>query len=90
MKSAFELAMERLEKESGPSKKLSEEQKAHIAEVEKRFEARIAEQKLSYEDKLRAAGSLEDFNRLKAELADAIASLEAQRDREKETIWNAE
>ncbi|HNR36592.1 MAG TPA: hypothetical protein PKO36_15530 [Candidatus Hydrogenedentes bacterium] len=90
MKSAYELAMERLEKTSGPTKKLSDEQKARMAEIEKRFEARIAEQKLSHEDKLRAAGSLEDFNRLKAELAEAIAALEAQRDREKEIIWNSE
>ena len=90
MKSAYELAMERLEKASGPSRKLSNEQKARMAEVEKRFEARIAEQKLSHEDKLRAAGSQDEFDRLKAELAETVASLEAQRDREKEAIWNAE
>ena len=34
MKSAYELAMERLEKESGPSKKLTDEQKASIADIE--------------------------------------------------------
>lgn len=90
MKSAYELAMERLEKESGPTRKLSNEQKARIAEIEKRFDARIAEQKLSYEDKFRAADSMELYDRLKAELADTIASLESQRDREKESIWNAE
>jgi len=90
MKSAYELAMERLEKTSGPTKKLSDGQKVQIAELEKRFDARIAEQKLSYENKFRAAETMEDYDRLKAELADAIASLEAQRDREKETVWNAE
>lgn len=90
MKSAYELAMERLEKESGPTRKLSDEQKTRIADLERRFDARIAEQKLSYEDKFRAAQTMEDYDRLKAELADAIASLEAQRDREKEAIWNAE
>lgn len=90
MKSAYELAMERLEQTSGPTRKLSNEQKAHIADLEKRFDARIAGQKLSYEDKFRAAETMEDYNRLKSELADAIASLESQRDREKETIWNAD
>ena len=90
MKNAYELAMERLEKESGPTKKLSDEQKARIAELQKRFDARIAEQKLSYEDKFRAAETMEDYDRFKAELADAITSLEAQRNREREAIWNAE
>ncbi|MCX5757603.1 MAG: hypothetical protein NTU83_03675 [Candidatus Hydrogenedentes bacterium] len=90
MKSAYELAMERLDKESGPTRKLSDEQKARIAELERRFDARIAEQKLAYEDKFRAAETMEDYDRFKAELADAIASLEAQRDRENEAIWNAE
>ncbi len=89
MKNAYELAMERLEKESGPTKKLSNEQKAAIAELDRRFDARIAEQKLSYEDRFRAAQTMEDYDRFKAELADAITSLEAQRDREKEAIWNA-
>ena len=45
MKSAFELAMSRLEKES-PSQTLTEEQKRQLAEVEE-ITAKIAEKKVS-------------------------------------------
>jgi hypothetical protein len=42
MKSAYELAMERLEKKE-PTKKLSERQKAQIAEINSVYGAKIAE-----------------------------------------------
>jgi phage host-nuclease inhibitor protein Gam len=42
MKSAYELAMERLEKKA-PTKKLSEEQKAKIAEINSLYGSKIAE-----------------------------------------------
>ena len=44
MKSAFELAMSRLEKES-PTQKLTDEQKAKLAEVDSEINAKIAETK---------------------------------------------
>jgi len=88
MKSAYEIAMERLEKESGPSKKLTEEQKSRIADVEKCFDAKAAELKLDFETRFAAAASLEEFNTLKAEMASALRSVEEKRDREKDAIWN--
>jgi len=42
MKSAYELAMERLEKKA-PTKKLTEKQKAEIAEINSLYGSRIAE-----------------------------------------------
>ena len=45
MKSAYELAMERLEKAS-PSLSLTEDQKKEIAEVDSVYRAKIAEQEL--------------------------------------------
>ena len=45
MKSAYELAMERLEK-AAPSISLTEEQKKQLAEVESKFKARIAEREV--------------------------------------------
>ena len=54
MKSAFELAMSRLEKES-PTQKLTDEQKAKLAEVDNEINAKIAERKLFLEDELRKA-----------------------------------
>ncbi len=89
MKSAYELAMERLERDTGPSKKLTDEQKAQIAEIDNAYEARIAEQRLQYESKLSSATSMEEIESLRAEMADAIASLEAERDAKKDAIWNA-
>ena len=90
MKSAFELAMERLEKSSGPTQKLSGEQKARIAEIDKVYEAKLAETKLTYEARMRNADSQEAFNQAKLEQADALASLERRRERDKEEVWNAQ
>jgi len=90
MKSAYELAMERLEKASGPTKKLSGAQKARIAEIEKTYEAKIAETKLAYEPRMLGADSVEELDRLKRELADTIVELEGRREKEKEAVWNAE
>lgn len=88
MKSAYELAMERLEKENGPSKKLSPEQKAAIAEIDKKYEAKVAETRLSYDARMKGAPDFESRNAIKAELAEKVASLEEQRDTEKDRIWN--
>ena len=87
MKSAYELAMERLEKSSGPARKLSDEQKARIADIENKFEAKTAEEKLAFDQKLATAESLEDVNNLRARLADQLAALEEKRDKEKDAVW---
>jgi len=89
MKSAYELAMERLDKESGPSKKLTDGQKVEIAEIEKKYEAKIAEIRLSYEDRFAGAETVEDLDNLRQELAGKVASLEADRDKDKDKVWNA-
>jgi len=89
MKSAYELAMERLEKAGGPTKKLTDEQKAQIAEIEKVYEAKIAEMKLSFEPRMRAVQSREELDAVQADLAAKLADLEQQRDNEKDKIWNA-
>jgi hypothetical protein len=90
MKSAYEIAMEKLEKESGPTRKLTDEQRARIAEIEKRFEAQAAEQRLAYQGKMGTATSYEELEQLKKELAESIAALEAKRDREKDEVWESE
>jgi hypothetical protein len=87
MKSAFELAMERMDRESGPSKKLSDAQRAEIADIDERFEAKIAEQRLAFEPKIATAPFAEQ-GALKQQLAEAIAALELQRDGEKDRVWN--
>jgi hypothetical protein len=62
MKSAYELAMERLQKQQ-PSIALTTEQKEQLAEIDSTFKAKIAEKELFLRDEIRkadAAGKLED------------------------------
>ncbi|MBI4557436.1 MAG: hypothetical protein HY706_07630 [Candidatus Hydrogenedentes bacterium] len=88
MKSAFEIAMERLEKESGPTKKLTEAQKAAIAEIERRYDAKIAEQKLAFEPRLAGIAPGEEHEKVQSELTAKLTALEKQRDQEKEAVWS--
>lgn len=87
MKSAYELAMERLEKTSGPAKKLSEEQRAEIAHIEKVYEARLAETRLDFDQKMGSAASVAELEELQQQLSQKITELEQERDRKKEAIW---
>lgn len=89
MKTAYELAMERLDKASGPTRKLSNAQKARIAEIEKIYDAKIAETKLASESEMLSADSMEALNQFRQGLANAIASIEERREKEKEAVWNA-
>jgi hypothetical protein len=64
MKSAYELAMERLEAES-PIRKLSAEQIAEIAEVESLTQAKLAEKDLFLRDQIAKASATNDFESVK-------------------------
>ena len=59
MKSAYELAMERLEKQS-PTARLTEEQRAAIAEIESTYKAKIAERELFLQAQLQKAVAARD------------------------------
>ncbi|HEY5813055.1 MAG TPA: hypothetical protein VIT23_10445 [Terrimicrobiaceae bacterium] len=86
MKSAFELAMSRLEKES-PAQKLTEDQKSQLAQVDVEINAKIAERRLLLEDEIRkAAGDLEAEAQLRKQLAMEMAKLEENRESKKEKI----
>jgi hypothetical protein len=86
MKSAFELAMSRLEKES-PTFKLTEEQKLRLAEVDAEITAKIAERKVFLDDQLKkSAGNLEAEEQLRKQLAAEIARLEEKREEKKKRI----
>ena len=87
MKSAYELAMERLEKQS-PSAKVTDEQKREIAEIDSTFTARIAERELFLKDqitKARAAGQHEEIPMLEKQLSSEVRRLredcEAKKDK---------
>ena len=63
MKSAYELAMERLTK-TAPARKLSADQKARIAELESLYKAKIAEKELATADDLATSESAGDFRKM--------------------------
>jgi len=63
MKSSYELAMERLNKQS-PTIKLTAEQKKQIAELESKYKARVAERELALGDAIAAAGGKGDFEEM--------------------------
>lgn len=88
MKSAYEIAMARLEKEKGPGRKLSAAQKAEIAAIDNTFSARAAEEKISFEVRTAKAANYEELERLRAELAAALASIEVQREKAKSAVWD--
>jgi hypothetical protein len=88
MKSAYELAMERLEKAS-PSISLTEDQKRGIAEIDSAYRAKIAEQELFLRDQIRkaqSAGNLEEVESLEKQLTSEIRRLREDCEAKKEKL----
>ena len=88
MKSAYELAMERLEK-NAPSVALSQEQKAQIAEIDSSYRAKIAEKELFLKDqirKAREAGNFGEAEGLEKQLAVEIRRLQEDCEEKKEKL----
>ncbi len=88
MKSAYELAMERLEKNQ-PSIALTKEQKEQIAEVESSYRAKIAEKELFLKDQIRKAqlgGSLDEAETLEKQLSVDVRRLQENCEEKKEKL----
>ncbi len=89
MKSAYELAMSRLEK-AAPATKVTDEQKRLIAEVDSEITAKIAEKKIFLDGEIaKAAGDRLAQDELRRQLASEIARLEEKREDKKNKIRNA-
>lgn len=90
MKSAYELAMERLAKsDPDAAKPLSAEQKARLADLDKVYQGKIAEREIFLRQKLEAAlaeGNAEEADQLRQQIAAEKAGLEEERDDEKEAV----
>jgi hypothetical protein len=85
MKSAFELAMERLGGASG--QKLSQEQKEQLAEIDRIYEAKIAQAKFSADARRQdCQGDPDKLRQVQDDLLVEIRSLESRRERQKEEI----
>ena len=88
MKSAYELAMERLEKNS-PSITLTDAQKKQIAEIDSSFRAKIAEKELFLKDEIRKAqmsGNLEESESLEKQLSIEVRRLQEDCEEKKEKL----
>ena len=88
MKSAYELAMERLQK-AAPSVLLSDEQKTQMAEIDSNFKAKIAEREVFLKDqiwKAQTAGKPEELEQLQKQLASEIPRLQADCEEKKEKL----
>jgi hypothetical protein len=88
MKSAYELAMERLEKAS-PSLSLTEDQKKEIAEVDSLYRAKIAEKELFLKDQIRraqSAGNSEESESLEKQLTLEVRRLHEDCEAKKEKL----
>ena len=91
MKSAYELAMERLAASEGESKPLSPEQKAKLAEIDDKYRAKIAEREIFLSQKLSEANRSGDFSAaadIQKQLASEKARLEEEREAAKDAIRN--
>ena len=88
MKSAYELAMERLAKAS-PTLVLTDEQKKQLADIDSTHKAKIAENELFLRDEIRkaeAAGNFEEVEKLEKQLTSEIARLRQDCETKKEKM----
>jgi hypothetical protein len=88
MKSAYELAMERLEKKA-PTMALTDEQKRQIADIESTFKARIAERELFLKGEITkavTAGNSEEAETLKKQLSIDLRRLQEEAEEKKEKL----
>jgi hypothetical protein len=88
MKSAYELAMERLEKAS-PSTPLTEDQKKEIAEIDSVYRAKIAEREVFLKDQIHKAqttGKLEEAQSIEKQLASEMRRLQEECEAKKEKL----
>lgn len=90
MKSAYELAMERLDK-ADPSKKqtLNEDQKARLAEIDRVYQGKSAEREIFLHQKLEAAlaeGHAHEADQVRQQIASEKTRLNEECETEKDRV----
>ena len=88
MKSAYELAMERLQQTS-PSLSLTDEQKKELGEIDSKYRAKIAEKELFLRDQILKAqteGKADDIDSLEKQLASDVRRLQEECEAKKEKL----
>jgi len=90
MKSAYELAMERLNK-TAPPKKLTAREKADLAELDSKYQAKIAERELFLKGEIAkfvSKGDFEELPELERQLANNRKALMAELEEKKDALRN--
>jgi len=88
MKTAYELAMERLSK-AAPAKKLNDVQKKELAELDSKYAAKIAEREIALKEeiaKVGATGDLEKMGKLQEQLVAERRKLQTELEDKKELV----
>ena len=88
MKSSYELAMERLGKQS-PATKLTEAQKKQLAELDSVYSAKIAEREIFLQGQMAKAaetGDWEAMQQLEKQIASEKKTLQAELEEKKEKV----
>jgi len=86
MKSAYELAMERLN-QTAPTVKLSAAQKAELAELDSRYAAKIAEREIALNAEIvRTDGDWEKADAAREQLARERKKLQSELEEKKERV----
>lgn len=86
MKSAYELAMSRLEKQA-PTLALTDAQKQELAELDSLYASKLAERRLLLEPEIaKAAGNPLEQEALQKQLRSDVARLEEEREAKKERV----
>jgi len=91
MKSAYELAMERLQKDS-PTVQLTEKQKAELAEIDSVAKAKTAEREVFLKDqiaKAEATGRYDEVQQLQEELVRDLRRIQSDAEAKKERVRKA-
>ncbi len=89
MKSAYELAMERLAKADPAAAPLTAEKKARLAEIDRVYKGKTAEREIFLKQQLDAAlgdQKFDEADKIRKQIAGEKARLEEEREHEKETV----
>ncbi len=90
MKSAYELAMERLAKsDPDAGRPLTADQKSRLAEIDRVYQGKLAEREIFLKKQLEdayAAQNFEEVEKLKKQMSNERARIEEEREEEKERL----
>ncbi len=92
MKSAYELAMERLEKATPAEKPTTPAKRARLAEIDRIYKGKLAEREIFLKQQLNLAYAeqkAEEIDKIQKQLVGERARLEEEREAEKEQVRRA-